>query len=157
MRSKETWAQREPVMEMSSNARVIMICRFLRSAKGAARTTVQLRNCFAPRSVLREFLKSEQGPARSVMQLRNTLAPVSVVREFLKSSLLPQREREQRIARGHRHVLPAAHRVGHGAGGDRASDRGLPQQRASAGFQREEVSFAAAAEQKIRSRGQDAG
>src|ERR1700694_2145978 len=29
----------------------------LRSAKGAARTIVHARNCFAPRSVLREFLK----------------------------------------------------------------------------------------------------
>ena len=30
----------------------------LRSAKGAARTTKRVRNCFAPHSVLREFLKS---------------------------------------------------------------------------------------------------
>jgi hypothetical protein len=32
--------------------------QFQKSAKGAARTTVSMRNCFAPRSVLRELLKS---------------------------------------------------------------------------------------------------
>src|SRR5580704_16163300 len=30
------------------------------SAKGAARTTKRVRNCFAPRSVLREFLRRER-------------------------------------------------------------------------------------------------
>ena len=34
----------------------------LKSAKGAARTTKQASNCFAPRSVLRVFLKTRTAP-----------------------------------------------------------------------------------------------
>jgi hypothetical protein len=34
-----------------------------KSAKGAARTSRGIRNCFAPHSVLREFLGSRAGPA----------------------------------------------------------------------------------------------
>src|ERR1700694_5194405 len=72
-------------------------------------------------------------------------------------ALLPQRESEQRVPRSHCYVLPAVDGVSHGSGGDRASDGSLPQQRAIAGVQCEEVSFAAAAEQQVRSGGQDAG
>jgi uncharacterized protein len=38
---------------------------FLRSAKGAARTSIPVRNCFAPRSGLREFLRDLRPPGRT--------------------------------------------------------------------------------------------
>ncbi len=37
-------------------ARAFVVGELLRSAKGAARTTSRVGNCFAPHSVLREFL-----------------------------------------------------------------------------------------------------
>ena len=43
---------------------VFCFARVLKSAKGAARTPKQARNCFAPHSVLREFLKSRMPEAR---------------------------------------------------------------------------------------------
>jgi hypothetical protein len=44
---------------------------FLKSAKGAARTTKRIRNWLAPRSVLREFLKSAKGAARTARDIRS--------------------------------------------------------------------------------------
>ena len=49
---------------------------FFRSAKGVARTTVVVRNCFAPQSVLRESLE-----ARSALLRQNQLR---VAQKFLE-------------------------------------------------------------------------
>src|SRR4029077_16146092 len=54
-----------------------------RGAKGAARTSLQARDCFAPHSVLREFPGSAKGAARTAIRIRNCFAPHSVLREFL--------------------------------------------------------------------------
>jgi hypothetical protein len=50
--------------------------KFLRSAKGAARTAKRTRNWPAPRSVLREFLRSATttSPARSKIATDNILS-----------------------------------------------------------------------------------
>jgi len=53
-----------------------------RSAKGAARTTINVKNRFAPHSVLREFFKSAKGAARTTINVKNRFAPHSVLREF---------------------------------------------------------------------------
>jgi len=58
-----------------------------RSAKGAARTSQDVRNWPAPHSVLRVFLKSAKGAARTTKGVRNRFAPHSVLRVFLKRPL----------------------------------------------------------------------
>ena len=60
----------------------------LGSAKGTARTTVLARNCFAPRSLLREYPSSAKGTARTTVLARNCFAPRSALREYLGRTLL---------------------------------------------------------------------
>ncbi len=67
---------------------------FLRSAKGAARTTDPTSNYFAPRSVLREFLKSAQAAERGPNQ-RATSGLVA-----LEASPLCACSSNDRLARG---------------------------------------------------------
>jgi hypothetical protein len=54
----------------------------LRRAKGAARTTKPVRNCFAPHSVLREFLKSRE-PTRYHELIREGCGKEHVTPRFL--------------------------------------------------------------------------
>jgi hypothetical protein len=53
-------AARQTVKELNPFDRARLRCagEFLKSAKGAVRTTVDVRNCFAPHSVLRVFPQS---------------------------------------------------------------------------------------------------
>ena len=102
--------------QVRAGARRVAVFRQELSAKGAARTTSRVRNCFAPHSVLREFLrsphragsalqtirnsgrfrrvrlrcageflKSAKGAARTTSRVGNCFAPHSVLREFLRS------------------------------------------------------------------------
>ena len=64
------------------------------------------------------------------------------------SGSLPQREREQGVAGGDRHVLLAVDRVAHRAAVDLAAERAFQSSCAGAGVQREEVTFLAAAEER---------
>ncbi len=82
-------------MRMQTGIHQTTIHKFLKSAKGAARTKEQARNSFAPRSVLRGFLKSAKGAARTKEQARNSFAPRSVLRGFLKSAKGAARTTEQ--------------------------------------------------------------
>ncbi len=55
-----------------------------RKGCGAHHQTIQ--NCFAPHSVLREFLRSAKGAARTTKPIQEPIAPHSVLREFLRSA-----------------------------------------------------------------------
>jgi hypothetical protein len=58
----------------------------LKSAKGAARTTTQIRSRFEPRSVLRGLIKSAKGAARTTQPIRGRFQPRSVLRGLIKSA-----------------------------------------------------------------------
>src|SRR5687767_12256714 len=71
--------------------------------------------------------------------------------------LLLQPESEQRAAYHDADVLLAVHRVAHWACSDRAPQIRLPEQFAVTGIKRKKLAVAAAAEQNIGGRGQNAG
>src|SRR5436309_4504781 len=118
-------------------------------------TPVTLTGLVASYSAASEWW-ARRGTATTTVAAPATSAATNEFRD-MTVLLLPQREREEGAARIPRDVLPPADRVGDRSGLDLTADRKFPEQRTRTRVEREEVSFATAAEQQIRSSRQDAG